>query len=57
MDARFEMDEVRSQPKYESVALRDDDRFVLIARLPSGETIDIPLGPLPRELPLPDDAP
>ena len=55
MDARFEMDEARHQPKFEAVALRDDDRFVLTARLPSGETIDIPLGPLPREMPPPDD--
>ena len=54
MDARFEMGESSHQPKYEAVALRED-RFVLTVRLPSGETVDIPLGPLPREMPLPDD--
>ena len=54
MDARFEMGESSHQPKYEAVALREN-RFVLTVRLPSGETIDIPLGPLPLEMPLPDD--
>jgi hypothetical protein len=52
VDARFE-----AQPKYEALALRDDDQFVLTVRLPSGEDIDVPLGPLPREMPLPPDEP
>jgi hypothetical protein len=53
VDAQFE--HYRHQPKYEALAMRDDDRFVLTVRLPSGEQIDIPLGPLPREMPLPPD--
>jgi hypothetical protein len=58
MDARFEMGESFHQPKFEAVAMRDDERFVLTVRLPSGEVIDVPLGPLPPEMPLPpDDAP
>ena len=50
MDAQFE-----HQPKFEALAMRDDDRFVLTVRLPSGEQIDVPLGPLPREMPLPPE--
>jgi hypothetical protein len=43
------------QPKYESLVMLADERFVLTLRLPSGEVIDVPLGPLPREMPLPPD--
>ena len=32
------------QPKYEALVMRDEDRFALTVRLPSGETIDVPLG-------------
>ena len=32
------------QPKYESLVMLADDRFALTARLPSGATIEIPLG-------------
>jgi hypothetical protein len=47
VNAQFE-----PQPKFEALAMRDEDRFVLTVRLPSGEVIDVPLGPLPREMPL-----
>ena len=50
MNAQFE-----HQPKFTALAMRYDDRFVLTVRLPSGEVIDVPLGPLPREMPLPPD--
>ena len=33
------------QPKYESLVMLDDDRFALTARLPSGETVEVPIGP------------
>jgi hypothetical protein len=32
------------QPKYEALVMRGEDRFALTVRLPSGETIDVPLG-------------
>ena len=54
MHPPFEMREPQDpsrghQPKYESLVMLGDDSFALTARLPSGETIEIPLG---RKLPL-----
>ncbi len=41
------------QPKYEALVMRGEDRFALTVRLPSGETIDVPLGRFWLEAPEP----
>jgi len=59
MDARFELPEPDDvwggrQPKFEALVMHGPDRFALTARLPSGETIEVPLGRF-WELPEPPD--
>ena len=44
MDARSDDPWHGHQPKYEALVMRGEDRFALTVRLPSGETIDVPLG-------------
>jgi hypothetical protein len=33
-----------AQPKFEKLVMHGTDRFALVGRLASGETIDVPLG-------------
>jgi hypothetical protein len=38
------------QPKYEKLVMRGPRRFALTTRLPTGESIDVPLGRLTFEI-------
>jgi hypothetical protein len=55
MDDRFERCEPEDpwgwhQPKYEKLVMRGPHRFALTARLPSGESVDRPLGRFTSEM-------
>jgi hypothetical protein len=43
------------QPKFDKLVMRDASHFFLVAKLPSGEPVLMQLGPLPPQMPLPQD--